>query len=233
MATEISLKPLLKPSLLGFVGCGLLGVGFADSFFDTHIVPVNWQFDNYGYFMMVMGGLFTIPFHIQYAKLIRANKPGTIDKAARMFQQDAPTDIKRYDYARMVNAIGMLAALPFWIIVYKLNLLPILFPSYSMKEMYIPVVIFPGLIVCAMTIISGTCKTIIANIDKNRFPMNRLGRVELPLNDLLFEYFNKKSYWKLSLVIIICAANFIGLFAGITVITFGFFICFKYNIFNH
>ncbi len=48
------------------IGCILAGVGMAEHFAGTNLIPKSIQFENYGIAMIVVGAILTIPmiFHI-------------------------------------------------------------------------------------------------------------------------------------------------------------------------
>ena len=133
---------------------------------------------------------------------------------------------KRINLVRISYMLASWVPIPLWIVFYYLDLLPVLFPSYKGKDMTIPTFFAPGFIAIFAAGIMYICRYIILKIDKARFPVtNRL--IELPLNDLLFEFFKSKSYGKLFLVVVCWTSQFIAIAARMT-IYFGLFIAFKY-----
>ena len=65
--------PLLVLDLLGAI---VLGLGLAEWFADTNIVPVQLQFENYYIFMVICGVLFMFPLilHIVKSSLARGRQ---------------------------------------------------------------------------------------------------------------------------------------------------------------
>lgn len=68
----------LKSLLVCYLGTLLAGFGMAEVFAKTNLMPAQWQFENYGWFMVVVGYLLMIPFVVSRFKKIQVtnNKEG-------------------------------------------------------------------------------------------------------------------------------------------------------------
>jgi len=62
--------------VLDFIGAILLGIGLAEWFADTDLVPLGYQFENYYIVMVICGGLFMLPvmIHIVKTALVRGRE---------------------------------------------------------------------------------------------------------------------------------------------------------------
>jgi len=60
-----------KLLLVCFLGTLLSGFGMSEVFVKTNLMPVQWQFANYGWFMVVFGYLLMIPFIVSRFKKIQ------------------------------------------------------------------------------------------------------------------------------------------------------------------
>lgn len=133
---------------------------------------------------------------------------------------------KKYDFVKISYMLASYVPIPFWIIIYNLDLLPVLFPSYKGKDMATPMLFAPGFIALFSVSIMYMCRYAILKIEKDYFSSAGL-LIEPPLNDLFFDYIKKESYGKLFLVIACWLFNFIAM-AAKTTMFFGVFIAFKY-----
>ena len=61
MAEERKWKPPVFLVLLDAVGAMLVGIGAAERFAETHLVPAPLRFENYDLVMMVIGGFLMVP----------------------------------------------------------------------------------------------------------------------------------------------------------------------------
>ena len=119
--------------------------------------------------------------------------------------------------------------LPFWILIYNFNLLPILLPFYKGKDLEYPLFIVPAVLFTAAVTIKGICQIVIYKIEKDRFPDPEKKNLflKIPLNKLLFEYIEKKSYGTLFLIMILWVSEFIAI-STFTTMIFGIFITLRY-----
>lgn len=63
-----TLKIPVSLLVLDFIGAILLGVGLAEWFADTGLVPERFQFENYYIAMVICGGLFMLPLILHFVK---------------------------------------------------------------------------------------------------------------------------------------------------------------------
>ncbi len=71
MSTKVKIP--MRLLLPHFVGMFLAGLGLAEVFAKTNFVPAQFQFENYGWFMIVIGYLLSAPVAIFLISAIRAN----------------------------------------------------------------------------------------------------------------------------------------------------------------
>jgi hypothetical protein len=138
---------------------------------------------------------------------------------------------KRINLVRISYILASWLPIPFWIVIYFLDLLPVLFPSYKGKDLVTPMFIAPMIIGSIAAFITYLLQRVISAIEKDHYPMpDGLGQPSmsgLPMNDFLFEYIKNKSYGKLFLLVSCWSFQFIAITAK-TTIFFGLFIAFKY-----
>jgi hypothetical protein len=138
---------------------------------------------------------------------------------------------KRINLVRISYMLATWVPIPFWIVIYFLDLLPVLFPSYKGKDMTIPTFFAPAFIAIFAAGITYISQYFISKIEKDRYPRpGGLGQPSmsgLPMNDLLFEHIKEKSYGKFILLVSCWSIQFIGMTARMTIF-FGLFIAFKY-----
>ena len=146
-----------------------------------------------------------------------------------MIETSSSTANKKFDFVWLSYRLAGLVPIPFWILIYVLNLLPVLFPSYRGKDMVNPLFFMPILIVIVAGSIGGACLLVFFKIEKELYPNpDKNLFIEIPSNDLLFnEYIIQKSYGKLFMLLICWICRFITIAATATMI-FGFFIFLKY-----
>ena len=63
--------PPINLLILDFIGSILLGLGLAEWFADTNLVPEALQFENYPIFLIVIGALFILPFTLFFIRKAR------------------------------------------------------------------------------------------------------------------------------------------------------------------
>ena len=138
---------------------------------------------------------------------------------------------KRINLVRISYILASWVPIPFWIVLYNLDLLPVLFPSYKGKDLATPTFFAPIFIAIFAASIMYICQYLIQKIEKDHYPVtNGLTQPSmsgLPMNDFLFEYIQKKTYGKLFLVVLCWTSQFIAITATSTMF-FGLFIAFKY-----
>jgi len=71
MSNKQAVKLPPKLLLASFVGTILAGFGLAEVFAKTNLTPPQWQFENYGWFMIIVGCLLTVPHSISLFKKAR------------------------------------------------------------------------------------------------------------------------------------------------------------------
>jgi hypothetical protein len=138
---------------------------------------------------------------------------------------------KRINLVRISYMLASWVPIPFWIVIYYFDLLPVLFPSYKGKDLVTPMLVAPIVIAAFAALIMYIFHRLISKIEKDRYPVNndftQPSLSGLPMNDLLFEYIKKKSYGKLFLVVVCWTSQFVAITARMTIF-FGLFIAFKY-----
>ena len=143
-----------------------------------------------------------------------------------MVETSSSTENRKFDFVGISYKLACYVPIPFWILVYNLNLLSVLFPAYKGKDLTNPLLFIPSVALIVAVAIKSICEYVFLRIEKVRHPEENYYK-EIPLNDLLFESIKKKSYGKLCLIVILWASKFIGI-AIVTTMIFGGFIAFKY-----
>ena len=69
MKEKCALKIPLHLLLLDFIGAALLGLGLAEWFANTGLVPESLRFENYYIVMVIAGGLLMLPVLLHFIKL--------------------------------------------------------------------------------------------------------------------------------------------------------------------
>jgi len=73
---KCALKIPLHLLLLDFVGAALLGLGLAEWFANTGLVPESIRFENYYIVMVIVGGLLMLPVLLHFMKVARSGWRG-------------------------------------------------------------------------------------------------------------------------------------------------------------
>ena len=93
---------------------------------------------------------------------------------------------KRINLVRISYMLASWVPIPFWIVIYYLDLLSAIFPSYKGKDLVIPMFISPIVIGAFAFLIMYTFQYFISKIEKDRYPMpSGLGQPSLsghPMN---------------------------------------------------
>lgn len=76
MKEKCALKIPLHLLLLDFVGAALLGLGLAEWFANTGLVPESIRFENYYIVMVIVGGLLMLPVLLHFMKVARSGWRG-------------------------------------------------------------------------------------------------------------------------------------------------------------
>ncbi len=133
----------------------------------------------------------------------------------------------KYDLVGTSCTLAFYLPIPFWLIVYNFDLLEQLFPSYKGKELVNPAFIAPMLIGVLAAAFMRICFYIIYEKFEEGHYQTIGFKYEPKLNELLFDYWYKKSYGKLFVVVICWVALFVSM-ATFFSICFGMFLAFKY-----
>ena len=76
MKEKCALKIPLHLLVLDFVGAALLGLGLAEWFANTGLVPESLRFENYYIVMVIVGCLLMLPVLLHFMKLARSGWRG-------------------------------------------------------------------------------------------------------------------------------------------------------------
>lgn len=146
-----------------------------------------------------------------------------------MAKENALSANKKYDFVKISHSFAKIIPMPFWILMYTLDWLRVLFPSYQGKDLMYPLFFTPAVILTVAFYGWQTIQSIFFKIEKDRYPDSVKNKyAKIPENDLLFvEYRRKKSYGKMFLLGIGWACQIIQIVATMTMI-FGLFIILKY-----
>lgn len=61
MSQPKKLKVPVRLIILDGIGAILLGLGIAEQFANTNLIPISWQFTNYAMFMIIFGIAMMLP----------------------------------------------------------------------------------------------------------------------------------------------------------------------------
>ncbi|MEJ1959997.1 MAG: hypothetical protein WDM70_11725 [Nitrosomonadales bacterium] len=221
---------------LALAGVLLAGIGLAEILAETNIIPHQFQFNNYGRVMVGLGWLLTVPFTLIFYQAARAkSKEKSLTVQKKPFENNghaANTNFssgnKKFDFVEISYTLATCLTILFWILIYRLNVLTDLFPSYKGENLMLPTFIFPVVILTLSGGIAVVFDSIISKVENDRYP-KKLSSLGCPLNDLLYQYTLQKAYWKL-LLVVICWLSMVVMRMALATTYFGVFIAIKYSI---
>jgi hypothetical protein len=223
-----------KHLYLALAGMLFLSIGLAKVLAGTNIIPLQLQFNNYGWVMVGLGWLLTVPFTFSFYQAARANakkedsptaQKKLFENNGHMVETSSSSENKKFDLFKMSYTLSTWLTILFGILILSLNKLTDLFPSYKGEDVIFPIFIFPSVILVLSAGIVLILIPIISKIENDCYP-KKINSVRFPLNDLLYQYYAQKSYWKLLLVMICWLSSIIMNIAAVTTF-FGIFIAFK------